>query len=455
MGELFGTDGIRGTANRGTVTASTALAVAMAAGSLMRRGGKRPLAVIGRDTRLSGSMLESALTAGFTAVGMDVATLGVVPTSAVGMLTRAFDGDIGMMISASQTPYADNGLRVFGPDGYPLPPKMEARIEASVREGGHEMAVSSAQLGRQRRVGDAARRYAAAAKASVPAGIRLDGLTVVVDGAHGSGARIAPAVLRTLGARVVEVACAPDGFNINANCGASLPAAMQAAIRTHSADLGIALDGDGDCAVLADEAGDVIDGDQILAAIAGFQKGHGLLRGDGVVGTWASNFGLDLYLQTLGLAFRRDATGPHRLAESLRISGCSLGGEPSGHVVLSDWAATGDGLIAALQALALVAESGMPASRVLRPFELLPQRLTNVRARPGLLDTDEARAAIAGMRTRLNGHGHLQVRAAENEAVIRVMAGGTDASLVDEVVGSLANRIAELNQKRAINLPVR
>lgn len=449
MGGIFSRDGIRGTANRGVLGAGSALSIAMAAGAVVRHGGRRQLAVVGRDTRLSGHMLEPALSAGFTAVGLDVLLLGQIPTAAVGVLTAELGADLGVMITASQNPYAENGLKLFGADGHLLGDEMKAEIEAGIRDGGQEMDVSSAQIGCVSKLDDAVHRYVERVAETLPDSARPNGLTVVIDCANGAACETAPRALRRIGARVVEIACAPDGFNINANCGATAPGVMQQAVVEHRADLGIALDGDGACLAMADETGALIDSDQILGTIAAFRKKLGVSPGTGVIGTWSSNFGLDAYLKGLGLDLLRGPASERGILARIRQGGHVLAGEPSGHFVLADHAATADGLVAALHGLLAVAASGRPASETLRPFELVSQRLANVRAERGVLRSAEVQATIAEVRTRLNGHGHLLVRASENEPVIRVLAGGNDDALVDEAVSTLANSIAEQGQLTA------
>jgi phosphoglucosamine mutase len=443
MGGIFDRHGIRGAANRGTLGASSVLSIAMAAGAVVRRGGRRHLAVVGRDTRLSGHMLEPALSAGFTAVGLDVVLLGQIPTAAVGMMTAELGADLGVMITASQNPYAENGLKFFGADGHLLGDEMEAEIEAGMRAGGQEMEVSSAQIGCVSRLEDAVHRYVERVKKTVPGRFRPDGLKVVIDCANGAACETAPGALRQMGAEMVEIACAPDGFNINANCGATAPSAMQRAVVEHRADLGIALDGDGACLAMADVTGALIDSDHVLGTIAASRWQLGLLPGTGVIGTWSSNFGLDAYLKGLGLELLRGPASERGIVTRMREGGHVLAGEPSGHFVLLDHAATADGLAAALHALLAVAAAGRPASESLRPFELVSQRLANVRAKRDVLRSAQVQATIARVLTRLNGRGHLLVRPSENEPVIHVLAGGKDDALVDEAVSTLANSIAE------------
>ncbi|MGF1595035.1 MAG: phosphoglucosamine mutase [Kiloniellaceae bacterium] len=439
--KLFGTDGIRGTANEEPITAETALAVAKAAGRQFLRGDHRHTVVIGKDTRLSGYMLEPAMTAGFISVGMDVVLLGPLPTPAVGMLTRSLRADLGVMISASHNPYQDNGIKLFGPDGYKLSDEVEKAIESQLDDPLSGLAPSH-QLGQARRLDDALGRYIEFVKSSFPRGLRLDGLKVVVDCANGAAYRVAPKVLYELGAEVVPIGVYPDGFNINQRCGATDPARMQEAVATHKADLGIALDGDADRAILADEKGSVIDGDQVMALVGRSWLDQGRLAGGAVVATVMSNLGLERFLNGLGVGLVRTPVGDRYVVERMRAGGYNVGGEQSGHIVLSDFATTGDGLIAALQVLAVVVQSGRPASEVTRLFEPLPQLLRNVRFNGGApLEDDEVQAAIRAGEARLGDAGRLVIRKSGTEPLIRVMAEGDDASLVDQVVGEICQTI--------------
>src|SRR6202046_3019630 len=372
--KLFGTDGIRGRANAEPMTAETALRVAMAAASLFRRGEHRHRVVIGKDTRLSGYLLEPALTAGFIAKGMDVILLGPLPTPAVAMLTRSLRADMGVMISASHNPYEDNGIKLFGPDGNKLSDEMEVEIEALMESGFADRLADSHLLGRAARLDDAAGRYIEAAKASFPRGSRLDGLRIVVDCANGAAYKVAPTVLWELGATVIPIGVTPDGFNINKGCGSTVPDFLCAKVVEHGAHLGIALDGDADRVIIADENGEVVDGDQILALIAQTWHRAGTLRGGGIVATVMSNLGLERHLAGLGLRLHRTKVGDRYVAEHMRASGLNVGGEQSGHLILSDFATTGDGLLAALQVLAVLVHRARPASEVLQVFGRLPQR---------------------------------------------------------------------------------
>ena len=449
MRKLFGTDGIRGTANSEPITAETALAVAKAAGLEFRRGDHRHLVVIGKDTRLSGYLLESALTAGFVSVGMDVVLLGPLPTPAVAMLTRSLRADLGVVISASHNPYHDNGIKLFGPDGYKLSDAVERAIEARIDDGGNGGLAPSDRLGQAQRLDDALGRYIEFVKNSFPRGLRLDGLKIVVDCANGAAYRVAPTVFYELGAEVVPVAVEPDGFNINLGCGATSPEVICEAVVAHGADLGVALDGDADRMVLADETGRLVDGDQVLGLIARSWQGAGNLKGGGVVGTLMSNLGLERYIEGLGLEFQRTPVGDRYVVERMREGGYNVGGEQSGHIVLSDYTTTGDGLIAALQVLAVLVRKGGKASRVTRVFEPLPQVLRNVpvnnaRADGGAaLEDERVRQAVTEGERRLGRGGRLLIRKSGTEPVVRVMAEGEDEKAVGEVVEAIARTIAE------------
>ncbi len=444
--KLFGTDGVRGKANAEPMTAETVLRLGMAAGRHFTRGEHRHTVVIGKDTRLSGYMLEPALTAGFISVGMDVVLLGPLPTPAVAQLTRSLRADLGVMISASHNPFEDNGIKLFGPDGYKLSDEVEAEIEAMLANGVAEHLVESSHLGRARRLDDAIGRTIEFTKNTFPRGLRLDGLKIVIDCANGAAYRVAPAVLWELGAEVISIGVAPDGRNINKDCGSLATESMRRTVTAKGADLGIALDGDADRVVLCDERGGLVDGDQLLALIGASWARAGRLRGGGVVATVMSNLGLERCLARAGLSLARTAVGDRYVLERMRADGYNLGGEQSGHVILADHGTTGDGLIAALQALAALIEAGGPASKVLRPFEPLPQTLKNVRlpagADGGVLESGPARAAIAAAEASLTGSGRLLIRKSGTESVIRVMAEGEDEALVRRVVDELAAAIA-------------
>ncbi len=440
---LFGTDGIRGLANSAPMTPEIALKVGMAAGRIFTRGDHRHRVVIGKDTRLSGYMIESALTAGFTSVGMDVFLFGPLPTPAVAMLTPSLRADLGVMISASHNPYHDNGIKLFGPDGCKLSDERERKIELLMRSGLEEGLAPPEKIGRARRVDDSQARYIEFAKRTFPKNLRLDGMRIVIDCANGAAYKVAPAVLWELGAEIIAMGVEPNGFNINQDCGSTAPAAMQQKVREMRADFGIALDGDADRVVMADEKSRIIDGDQILALIARSWSKKGELKGGGVVGTVMSNIGLERYLASLKLKLARAAVGDRYVIEKMREGGCNVGGEQSGHIVLADFSTTGDGLIAALQVLAVLAEEKIPASRAAHLFEPAPQVLENVRFKNGSpLEDSHVQSQIDACQARLKG-GRLLVRKSGTEPVIRIMAEGDDEKLVREVVRDVAALIRE------------
>ena len=445
--KYFGTDGIRGTANAEPMTAETALRVGMAAGHHFIRGDHRHRVVIGKDTRLSGYLFEPALTAGFVSVGMDVILAGPVPTPAVAILTRSLRADLGLMISASHNPFADNGIKLFAGDGYKLSDAVEAEIEAHIENGLNEGLASPGGLGRAQRLEDAQGRYIEFVKSTFPKHRTLEGLKIVVDCANGASYRAAPAVLWELGAEVVPIAADPDGFNINRRCGSTHPEHMQAQVTAGNADLGIALDGDGDRLVIADERGALLDGDQLMGMIAAYWQRAGQLKGGGIVATVMSNFGLERYLEGLGLTLHRTRVGDRYVVDAMRKHALNVGGEQSGHIILSDFATTGDGLIAALQCLAVIVEAKRPVSEVGRVFDPLPQTLQNVAlngtSRPPLED-DEVRATIRDGEGRLAGRGRLVVRESGTEPLIRVMAEGDDPALVDQVVDDITRALARV-----------
>lgn len=443
--KYFGTDGVRGTANSEPMTAETAMKVGMAAGRYFTRGDHRHVAVIGKDTRLSGYMIEPALTAGFVAVGMDVVLLGPLPTPAVAMLTRSLRADLGVMISASHNPFEDNGIKLFGPDGYKLSDQAEATIEELMDNGLSSHLAPPGKLGRARRLEDALGRYIEFVKNTFPRGLQLEGLKVVVDCAHGAAYRVAPTVLWELGAEVIKIGVEPDGFNINRGCGSLASDAMRQTVVERGAHVGIALDGDADRVVVCDETGKLIDGDQIMALIGETWCRSGQLRGGGVVATVMSNLGLERHLGGLGLKLARTAVGDRYVVERMRRDGYNLGGEQSGHIIFSDHGTTGDGLVAALQVLVAIVCSGRPASEVTRVFEPLPQILesvrTNGRAPAAVLEEGDVAAAISAGEARLNGRGRLLIRKSGTEPVIRVMAEGDDEALVGAVVADVVSAI--------------
>ena len=440
--KLFGTDGIRGTANTDPMTAEVALKVGMAAGKLFTRGDHRHTVVIGKDTRLSGYMLEPALAAGFTGMGMDVIMVGPMPTPAVAMLTRSLRADLGVMISASHNPYHDNGIKLFGPDGYKLSDETEAEIELLVETGVGSALVSADQLGRAKRLDDAEGRYIEFAKRTLPRGMRLDGLKIVIDCAHGASYKVAPAALWELGADVVKLGVQPDGFNINEGCGSTDTDLMCRTVVETGADLGIALDGDADRVLVADEKGTLLDGDQLMALIADSWRRAGRLRGGGVVGTVMSNLGLELFLRKIGLSLIRTQVGDRYVVEHMRAHDFNVGGEQSGHIILHDYNSTGDGLIAALEVLSTIVRAEKPASEVGRIFQPLPQLLRNVRfsGQPPL-ETEPVKNAVKAGEERLGKSGRLLIRKSGTEPVIRVMAEGEDESLIAEVVDEICHAV--------------
>jgi len=440
--KYFGTDGIRGTANGDSMTSEVALKVGMAAGRLFTNGDHRHRVVVGKDTRLSGYMIESALVSGFTAVGMDVFQLGPMPTPAVAMLTRSLRADLGVMISASHNPYEDNGIKLFGPDGYKLSDETEHEIEALMDQGAGSLLATPQKIGRAKRIDSAQERYIEFAKRTLPRQIRFDGLRIVVDCANGSAYKVAPAALWELGAEVISIGVDPNGVNINKDCGSTSPAALCKKVREVRADIGIALDGDADRVLITDEKGRLVDGDQLMAVIAQSWQTRGRLAGGGVVATVMSNLGLERYLEGLGLSFVRTPVGDRYVVEHMRKHGFNVGGEQSGHIVLSDYATTGDGLVTALQILSVVAESGKPVSEICNQFEPLPQILKNVRYKKGApLDDQKVIKVIDEGKSKLGRTGRLVIRPSGTEPVIRVMAEGDDEKLVGKVVNDIVDAL--------------
>lgn len=440
--KLFGTDGMRGAANREPMTAETALKVAMAAGLQFRNGHRGSRVLIGKDTRLSGYMLEAALTAGFVSMGMDVILVGPMPTPAVGMLTRSMRCDLGVMLSASHNPFEDNGIKLFGPDGFKLTDAMERAIETQMASNMTPKLASPADLGKARRLHDVHGRYNEFVKRSFPKGLTLSGLRIVVDCANGAAYDVAPELLWELGAEVIPLGVSPDGFNINSNCGSTVPETMCRTVKEYRADLGIALDGDADRVLIADETGTLIDGDQLMAVIADEWAQRGQLKGGGVVATVMSNLGLERHLNNKGLRLERTQVGDRYVVECMRKKGYNLGGEQSGHIILSDFTTTGDGLISALQVLAVVVQSGRQASEVCRVFEPIPQLLRNVRFQKGKPLSEKCVIdAIAEGEKELSGTGRLLIRKSGTEPLIRVMAEGEDAALVGAVVDRICGVI--------------
>jgi len=438
--QFFGTDGIRGRTNAGVMTAAMAMKVGQAAGTRFLRGDHRHRVVIGKDTRLSGYMLENAMVAGFTSVGMDVVLLGPMPTPAVALLTQELRADVGVMISASHNPYEDNGIKLFGPDGFKLSDADELAIEAMLAQ---DMALAaSEQIGRARRIDDARGRYIHAVKGSLAKAIRLDGLKIAVDCANGAAYQVAPSAFWELGAEVTALGVTPNGKNINANCGSTHVGALQETVVSSGADIGIALDGDADRLIVVDEKGQVVDGDQIMALIGSEWASQGRLSGGGVVATVMSNLGLERFLNARGLDLLRTAVGDRHVLEAMRKGGYNVGGEQSGHMILLDHATTGDGTIAALQVLAALVQSGKRASELLHLFDPVPQLLRNVRFAGGKpLEDQSVKAVIADAEASLNGRGRLVIRPSGTEPVIRVMAEGDDAGEVESVVAAICGAV--------------
>ncbi len=439
---LFGTDGIRGTANVYPMTAETALKLGQAAGLRFVRGSHRHRVVIGKDTRLSGYMIEPALVAGFISAGMDVMLVGPLPTPAIAMLTRSLRADLGVMVSASHNAFEDNGIKLFGPDGFKLSDETELAIEELMNQDRASWLAPPDRLGRASRLEDAGGRYIEAAKATFPRGLTLDGLKIVVDCANGAAYRVAPTVLWELGATIIAVGVEPDGFNINKGCGSTVPEYLRAKVLEHEADLGIALDGDADRLILVDEKGDVVDGDQILALIASSWHRSGRLTGNGVVATVMSNLGLQKMLEGQGLSLERTKVGDRYVVERMRAAKMNVGGEQSGHVILCDYATTGDGLIAALQVLAVLVQSGRAASEACRVFDPFPQLLQNVRFAGGSpLKHPRVLEAVADAEARLGASGRVLLRLSGTEPLVRVMAEGEDEAAVRQIVGGLCDMI--------------
>ena len=441
--KYFGTDGIRGRAN-GAITPELALKVGQAAGLTFQNGEYRHRVLIGKDTRLSGYMIETALVAGFTSVGMDVLLTGPMPTPAVAMLTRSMRADLGVMISASHNPYDDNGIKLFGPDGYKLSDEIEHDIEKLVDADLGTRLAKSADLGRAKRIDGVQDRYIEFAKRTLPRNLSFEGLRIVIDCANGAAYQVAPEALWELGAEVIKVGVEPDGFNINKDCGSTEPVALAAKVREVRADIGIALDGDADRMLIVDERGHIVDGDQLMAVIAESWKADGRLTKPGIVATVMSNLGFERYLDGIGLSLARTAVGDRYVLEHMREHGYNVGGEASGHIILSDYATTGDGLVAALQVLAVVKKLDKPVSQVCHRFEPLPQILRNVRYKAGKpLENAKVRSAIKSAEQKLNGHGRLVIRPSGTEPVIRVMGEGDDKALVEGVVDGIVEALAD------------
>lgn len=438
--QFFGTDGIRGRANTSPMTADVALKVGQAAGVYFRAGTHRHRVVIAKDTRLSGYLLETALSAGFISVGMDVILVGPLPTPAVAMLTRSLRADLGVMISASHNPYPDNGIKLFNRDGYKLSDEAELTIEALMQSDLQSHLVSSELLGRAKRIEDARGRYIECAKASFPRGLRLDGLKLVVDAANGAAYQVAPAILRELGAEIIPLAITPDGTNINADCGSTHPRAMQEAVLAHGADAGIALDGDADRIVMCDATGALLDGDQLLAIIATHLQEIGGLSGGAVVATQMSNLGFERYISSLGLELIRTDVGDRYVIEAMRERGCNIGGEQSGHIILTDYATTGDGLIAALQVLALMQTRDCSLAECAGLYTPLPQLLHNVVLQPGKnpLESAQVQAKIAEAKAELGTSGRVFIRKSGTEPKVRIMVEGQNKTQLEAMAEDLA-----------------
>lgn len=441
--KYFGTDGIRGTANTPPMTPEIAMRLGMAAGKYFRTTSpRRHSVVIGKDTRLSGYMIEPALVAGFTSVGMDVTLFGPLPTPGVAMMTRSLRADLGVMISASHNNFKDNGIKLFGPDGYKLSDEIELEIEARMDRALDDKLAAPEDLGRAKRIDDAQARYVEIVKASFPKRMRLAGLRVCVDCANGAAYKVAPAALYELGAEVFKIGVEPNGFNINQEVGSTDTDALKEAVKTYRADIGIALDGDADRCIIIDEHGHEVDGDQLIGLIAGHWKKSGLLSTDGVVTTVMSNLGLEKHLESLGISLERTKVGDRYVVERMRSGGFNLGGEQSGHIVMSDYSTTGDGLMAALQVLAVMVETGKPLSDLAHVFDKVPQKLVNVRYKDkDPLETESVQSAISDAETRLGKSGRLVIRKSGTEPLVRVMAEAEDAKLMDEVVESVADAV--------------
>jgi phosphoglucosamine mutase len=440
----FGTDGIRGRANR-VITPELALRVGQAAGLVFRNGEHRHRVLIGKDTRLSGYMIENAMVAGFTSVGMDVLLTGPIPTPAVGMLSRSMRADLGVMISASHNPFDDNGIKLFGPDGFKLSDEVELKIEELLDADLSKQLAKSADLGRARRIDGVQDRYIEFAKLTLPRQMSLEGLRVVIDCANGAAYKVAPGALWEMGADVIAIGVEPDGFNINKDCGSTDLAALQRKVREVRADIGIALDGDADRVLIVDELGHVVDGDQLLAIIAASWKDDGRLQRPGIVSTVMSNLGLERHLSSIGIELVRTPVGDRYVLERMRADGYNVGGEQSGHIILTDYTTTGDGFVAALQLLAVVKRAGKPVSELCHRFEPLPQVLKNVRYQSGKpLENAAVRTAIASAEQKLGRGGRLLVRPSGTEPVIRVMGEGDDKLLVEAAVDDVIEALTQV-----------
>lgn len=441
--KLFGTDGIRGTANTHPMTADIALKVGMAAGQQFLRGNHRHRVVIAKDTRLSGYMIEPALTAGFISVGMDVVLVGPLPTPAVAMLVKSLRADLGVMISASHNPYHDNGIKLFGPDSYKLSDDVEKEIEKLVRKNHFESLAKPEKLGRAKRLNDAAGRYIEHAKSTFPKNLTLEGMKIVIDCANGAAYQVAPTILKELGAEVITIGTEPNGFNINENCGSTSPEKLCKTVVQEKADIGIALDGDADRVLICDENGKIADGDQLMAIIATNLYKSGKLQGGGIVATQMSNMGLELYLNAMGLTLARTNVGDRYVVEHMREHGFNIGGEQSGHIILSDYSTTGDGIIAALQILAYLCESGGKFSTHSMIFKPLPQLLKNVRySGNSPLKNADVQKAISNASAKLGGKGRIFIRESGTEPLIRIMAEGENNKEITDITEQLAKVVS-------------
>ena len=442
----FGTDGIRGCANKYPMTAEIAMKVGMAVGLVFTRGDYRHRVVIGKDTRLSGYMIENALVAGFTAAGMDVFQLGPVPSPAVSMLTRSLRADLGVMISASHNQFYDNGIKLFGPDGYKLSDELEEKIENLLDEDLSSRMAQSHKIGRAKRIDGVHDRYIEFAKRTMPRKMSLAGLKIVIDCANGAAYRVAPAALWEMGADVIAIGVSPDGMNINQGCGSTDTSALVEKVKEEKADIGIALDGDADRVLIVDEQGQLIDGDQLMALVAQSWKEQGRLSGDGIVATIMSNLGLERFLESQKLSLARTQVGDRHVVSRMRKDGYNVGGEPSGHIILSDYATTGDGLVAALQVLCVVKSWDKPVSEVCSRFEPVPQILQNVRYDTGSgnpLEKAQVKQAIKEAENRLSKNGRLVIRRSGTEPLIRVMGESDDEKLVKTVVDDIAKSVKQ------------
>lgn len=445
MGKYFGTDGIRGKSNIAPMDAETALKVGMAAGAYFTKGKHRHRVIIGKDTRLSGYLIEQALTAGFLAMGMDVFLLGPLPTPAVAMCTRSLRGDVGVMISASHNPYYDNGIKLFQPNGLKLSDEAEAEIEKLIEADLSEFKASPENLGRAKRIDDAAGRYIEYNKQTFPKRCSLSGKKIVLDCANGAAYKVAPTVLWELGAEVITIGNDPDGFNINKDCGSTYPKNLSKAVIEHSADIGIALDGDADRVILCDEKGNIIDGDQLIAAIAVSLKNSGRLKNNGVATTIMSNMGLEKFLQSNDIKLVRAKVGDRYVMEAIRENNFNLGGEQSGHIIFNDYTTTGDGLLAAIQALASMILQNKPASKIFNNYEPFPQILKNIKFNPektNPLESQEVKELISQVEQDLQGQGRVLVRKSGTEPLIRIMVEGEDKNLAEKISEMLVENIS-------------